>query len=99
MSVRNLFGRTFEITHLLLGLVIIRGVPASILLPPTIFIAKYISSIINYFSIFISTFGSLVSPGSISFRYRSLWIVFLSGACACLIFQGKVVLEVPFLVA
>ena len=56
---------------------------------------KIISSIINYFSIRISIFRSIVPPDSRRFRYISL---FVSGFCAQLLCQGAVGLEFPFLV-
>ena len=98
MSGHKISGRIFEIAHLIHCIVIIWGVPSSTWFPPSTFVSKSIRSIINYFSLGIYIFRSLVPPGSRRF-ISSCWIFFVSGDCAWLLCLGSVILEVPFLVA
>ena len=98
MSGHNMDGKGFEIAHFILGILIIYRVTAATWVTPPTFIENNASSIINYFSIGISNFGSLVLSGSISFRSRGLWILFIYWAFAWLLWKGAVLLEATFLV-
>ena len=62
------------------------------------FIANIVSININYFSLGIYTFGSLVSPESSILGPGSIWILFFSRVLTCLINQGTAVLELNFIV-
>ena len=57
-------GRRFDLAHFLLGLVIIRGVPAATRVPLATFIANIVSGVFKFFSFRIYSFRSLVTPGS-----------------------------------
>ena len=98
MNSRNISGRIFKLAHLILCLVIIWGVQDSTWVPPSTFFAKVISSIINYFSLRLYIFRSLLPPESRRFKSSS-WSFFVYGACDCLLLKGEIILEVPFIVA
>ena len=98
MSGRNISGRIFDIASLLLCLVIIWVAPAPTWVQLSTFVAKIIVSIINYFSLRLSIFASLVPPGSRRFR-SGCWSFLFSGAFTYFIRRGTDLLKVPFLVA
>ena len=88
-SGRNISRRLFWIDCIFLCLVVIWVVPYATWILPSTFISKGIIIIINYFSLRVSIFRSLVPPGSR--RFISVSFLFY-GACTFLLCQRGVFL-------